>query len=75
VKEDGSINVSQMAEDLSRIYMSKNAERKFATDSANKRMELYLKEKKNINLVDTPSGNVPLQGKPESERLQEAFWG
>jgi hypothetical protein len=74
VKEDGSINVNQMAEDLSRIYMSKNAESKFATESANKRMELYLKEKKNINIIESPSTGIP-QTKTESERLQENFWG
>ena len=75
LKEDGSINVGQMTEDLSRIYMGKNADAKFATESANKRMELYLKGRKNINIVDNPNSNVQQTEKPESERLQEAFWG
>lgn len=76
VNKDGTINTSKMTEDLSRMYFSESAFQKFSSDSASQRLELYLKEKKQINLSDTrqqgdfaPNGN-----KTTHEQLQEKFW-
>ncbi len=46
LNKDNTINVNQMAEDLSRIYMGKNADIKLANEAANKRLELHLMSKK-----------------------------
>lgn len=76
VKEDGTLNVDQMVKDVSRIYTGDKAEVKIANDAANKRLELYLKDKKNINVNGDGSNRtfVP-DAKTQSEKVQEAFWG
>lgn len=53
VDKDGQINVQKMTEDLSRMFMGKNAEAKIANEAANKRMELYLQRKKQIDITET----------------------
>lgn len=53
LNKDNTINVNQMTEDLSRIYFGKNSDQKLATDSANKRIEAYIKEKKQIDVSKT----------------------
>lgn len=59
LNEDGkTMNVAQMTEDLSRIFIGKNSDLKLATDSANKRLEAYLKEKKQINVNETNAGST-----------------
>lgn len=76
VNADGSINEIQMTEDLSRIFMGKNADAKLASEAANQRMELFLKEKKNINVHGSVNGSGVLpEGKSRSEAMQESFWG
>lgn len=75
VNEDGTINVPQMTEDLSRVYMGKNADQKIATEAANQRLELYLKGKKNININETRTEGQFSNDLTESQRLQEAVWG
>ncbi len=78
VSEDGkSIKIDQMTEDLSRIYMGKNSDQKLATDSANKRLEAYLKEKKQINVNETNQNgqfNLEKDNTNEAVKLQEHFW-
>jgi len=57
--------------------MSKNSDLKLATDSANKRLEAYLKDKKQINVNETnPNGQLSLEKDNTSEtaKLQEFFW-
>lgn len=59
VSEDGkSIKIDQMVKDLSLIYGQENISQKLVTDSANKRMEAYLKEKKQINVTETNAGST-----------------
>ena len=73
VKEDGTLNESQMTEDLSRIFMGKNADQKIASEAANQRLELYLKGKKNITIDGTGNATMP-QTKTKDVELQESFW-
>jgi hypothetical protein len=75
VTQDGNLNVEQMTKDLLRIYTGEKAEQKIAVDAANQRLELYLKEKKNINLNSQPSGTYQPEGKTQAQKLQESFWG
>jgi hypothetical protein len=49
---DGSLNIPQMTEDLSRMFLGKNADAKIANDAANKRLELYIKDKKQIDIKE-----------------------
>lgn len=77
VTEDGKMNVSQMTEDLSRILMGKNSDQKLATDSANKRLEAYLKDKKQINVNETNQNgqlNLEKDNTSETVKVQEFFW-
>jgi len=74
VKEDGTLNESQMTEDLSRIFMGKNADQKIASEAANQRLELYLKGKKNVTIDGSATATIP-QTKTKEEALQEAYWG
>lgn len=53
VEADGkTIKVEQMVKDLSRIHYGEQVEQKIALEAANKRMDEYLKEKKQIDLDD-----------------------
>lgn len=76
VENDGkTINVEQMIKDLSRIYYGEKAEQKIALDAANKRIESYLKEKKQINLNETDvQDKSVIEKKDLSEQLREKFF-
>jgi hypothetical protein len=51
VAEDGkTIKVEKMVKDLSRLYADDKATQKLVLDASNKRIEAYLKEKKQINV-------------------------
>lgn len=78
VSEDGkSINTAQMIKDLSLLYNQDKVTNKIATDAANKRLEAYLAEKKNVSIKESNHGSTfqPQQTKNTSEKLQEQFWG
>lgn len=75
VNKDGTLNESTMTEDLLRIFTGKNSDQKIATESANQRLELYIKGKKNINLNNGGSGgDFVVEAKTQSEEIQEKFW-
>lgn len=76
LNEDGSLNTNKMTEDLSRLYYGEKASQKFANDAANKRLEAYLKEKKNIKLDDSkPSGTFEPDNRTVSQKMAEKFFG
>ena len=76
VSKDGALNTDKMIEDLSNLYFATKASQKFANDSANQRLEMYLKEKKNINVTEaTPTGTFQPEKKTQSQVLQEKYWG
>lgn len=75
VNQDGSYNVDQMTEDLLRIFVGKNSDQKLVTDASNKRLESYLKDKKQIDLKETDVQHKPnLDGKTMSDKLRESFF-
>jgi len=78
VNEDGkSMNMDQMIKDLSRIYGDDKITQKLVTDSANKRIEAYLKDKKQINVSEVDKGgkfSLEKDNKEEVVQLQEFFW-
>jgi hypothetical protein len=76
VNDDGTINTKKMVEDLSRMFYGEKASEKFASDAANKRLEIYLKEKKNIK-DDTSSNGVGLTAegeKTDQTKMAEHFF-
>ena len=63
-----------MVKDLSLIYSNEKQSQKLVADAANKRLELYLKEKKNINLNETNNSQfVPNGQKNQQEALVDAL--
>lgn len=78
VNKDMTLNVQQMTEDLSRIFMGKNSDAKIANEAANKRLELYLKDKKQIDLtanneegkLTLDKGNETVEDKLRERMLQ-----
>lgn len=77
VGADGkTLNINQITEDLYRIIGGNKVDHKLALDSANKRMDIFLKEKKNVHLNDgNPNGTFKPNGdKSHSEKMQENFW-
>ena len=71
-----TFKVEQMTKDLSRMLIGENADKKLAFDSANKRMEMFLKEKRNVSVTE---GNKDSTFKPNgqatsSEKLAADFW-
>jgi predicted GNAT family acetyltransferase len=76
--EEGNLKTDEMAEDLSLILFKKNINQKLVNDAANKRLELYLKGKKNININETSVKGVASVGegnKSENEKLAEWAFG
>lgn len=72
-----TFKTEQMTKDLSRMLIGENADKKLAFDSANKRMEAFLQEKKNVSVKE---GNKDSTFKPNdtatsSEKLAADFWG
>jgi hypothetical protein len=77
VNKDGSLNVKQIIEDKMLLTNKEKVFQKIANDAASQRLEIYLREKKNIR-IDTGAGqNFGAQDatKTQSEKLQEVFWG
>lgn len=54
--EDGKPNVTQMTKDINWMFNGEKIAQKMANESASQRMEIALKEKSNIQLINTPQG-------------------
>ncbi len=76
VSEDGkSIKTDVMIKDLSRLFGGDKIDQKIALDSGNKRIESYLKDKKQINLKETDIQQPStVDGKTMSDKLRESFF-
>ena len=74
VNEDGkSFKVEQMVKDLSLIYGNEKITEKLVTDSANKRLEAYFKEKKQVDVNGLNNGSLHLNkdNKTEMDKLRD----
>ena len=77
LNEDGSINSEKLVKDLSKILLDEEKiNQKFVNDAANKRLEAYLKEKKQVTVTPTTSTATfnPGGESEKSKALQEHFW-
>ena len=74
VEPDGkTIKVEQMVKDLSRIYSDEMVSQKLVMDAVNKRMEAYLKDKKQIEVNGkNPAGTFdPSNAQTEMDKVRE----
>jgi len=72
-----TFKTEQMTKDLSRMLIGENADKKLAFDSANKRMEAFLQEKKNVSVTEGNKNRTfqPTEQSTSSEKLAADFWG
>lgn len=76
VDENGNDKLDTVVKDLSWLLFGEAAAQKFATEAANQRLEIYLKDKKNININGINQGQeVSLEIKTPSQIIAEKFWG
>lgn len=77
LNKDGTINAERMVKDLSLLLTEEKVTQKFANDAAAKRLEAYLKEKKNVDVSGSRSTGTfePAGAAAEMERLREQVWG
>jgi hypothetical protein len=75
--KDGSIKTEQVIKDLSKILFEESKTQKFVNDAAAKRLELYLKGKKNVDVggSNTTKTSFELSGEDARlEKLRESVW-
>lgn len=78
LKEDGSLNTSQMAKDLSLLDSAEKAFSKIASDASSKTLEAYLKGKKNISVTETfqnKTTEITKEDKTEFDLVRDSFFG
>ncbi len=74
VSEDGkSVNIDTMVKDLSRIYGDDKISQKLVVDAANKRLETYLKDKKQISVNGQQEQGTfsPTNNQSEMDKVRE----
>lgn len=73
VNKDNTINTDQMIRDLSMVFEGEKIVEKMATDSGNKRIESYLKGKKNVDVTGgQPQGTFnPQNAQTKMDRIRE----
>lgn len=76
LNDNGTINSKQMVKDLSLLYNEGKISQKLVQEAANKRLEGYLREKKNINVntQDSRQSFDPSPTKTEAQGLQDWAW-
>lgn len=74
--ENKTFKIEQMTKDLSRILMGENSDQKLAMDSANKRMDAFLAEKRNVSVTEGNKDSTfkPDADKTQSQKLADAYW-
>lgn len=73
LNQDGTANLKQMTEDLLLLTAKESAFQKIANEAANRRMEEYVKTRKNINLteVDQTKKFDPTNEKNELDKVRD----
>lgn len=75
--KDGNIKTEQVIKDLSKVLFEESKTQKFINDAAAKRLEHYLKAKKNVDVGGTTSSRTAFEPAGENERLEklrESVW-
>lgn len=75
LNEDNSINAERMIRDLALLFNEEKISSKYVNDAANKRVEAYIKGKKNVNVTTTPAPSFNPGGeKTELQAVAEWIW-
>lgn len=75
--KDGNIKTEQVIKDLSKVLFEESKTQKFINDAAAKRLEHYLKAKKNVDVGGVTSSRTSFEPAGENERLEklrESVW-
>lgn len=75
--KEGNIKTEQVIKDLSKVLFDDNKSQKFVNDAAAKRLELYLKDKKKVDVSGGSNSRTtfePTSEQAQLEKLRESFW-
>jgi len=75
LKQDGTLNEAQIVKDMALLFNEEKVSQKYVTDAASKRLDAFLKDKKNISLNNQESRQsfAPDAGNPQ-QQLAEQVW-
>ena len=74
LKDDGSINEAQVVKDLALLFNGEKISQKYVTDSAAKRLDAFLKDKKNITINQEPKGTFQPEQTGTLDQLAAEVW-
>lgn len=75
--KNGSIKTEQVIKDLSKVLFEESKTQKFVNDAAAKRLELYLKDKKKVDVSGGSNSRTtfePTSEQAQLEKLRESVW-
>jgi hypothetical protein len=75
--KDGNVKTEQVIKDLSKVLFEESKTQKFVNDAAAKRLEHYLKTKKNVDVSGATNSRTAFEAAGENERLEklrESVW-
>lgn len=75
--KEGNIKTEQVIKDLSKVLFDDNKSQKFVNDAAAKRLELYLKDKKKVDVSGGSNSRTsfePTSEQAQLEKLRESVW-
>ena len=75
--KEGNIKTEQVIKDLSKVLFDDNKSQKFVNDAAAKRLELYLKDKKKVDVSGGSNSRTtfePTGEQAQLEKLRESVW-
>lgn len=75
--KEGNIKTEQVVKDLSKVLFDDNKSQKFVNDAAAKRLELYLKDKKKVDVSGGSNSRTtfePTSEQAQLEKLRESVW-
>lgn len=75
--KEGNIKTEQVIKDLSKVLFEESKTQKFVNDAAAKRLELYLKDKKKVDVSGGSNSRTtfePTSEQAQLEKLRESVW-
>lgn len=75
--KEGNIKTEQVIKDLSKVLFEESKTQKFVNDAAAKRLELYLKDKKKVDVSGGSNSRTtfePTGEQAQLEKLRESVW-
>jgi len=75
--KEGNIKTEQVIKDLSKVLFDDNKSQKFVNDAAAKRLELYIKDKKKVDVSGGSNSRTtfePTSEQAQLEKLRESVW-